>query len=104
MIPRKAKRDANEPEIIAALRRVGASVQPVSIPNVPDLLVGFRGRNYLLEIKTAKGKEERGQSEWALLWEGHRAVVRTVDDALIAIGVLKPDASETLNALRGFNL
>jgi hypothetical protein len=88
MIPRKAKRDANEGEIITALRRVGASVQPLSIPNVPDMIVGFRGRNFLLEVKTAKGREETGQVEWAQLWSGQRAVVRTVGEAFAAIGLM----------------
>jgi hypothetical protein len=88
MIPRNGKRDANEQMIVAALQRVGASVEPISIRNVPDLLVGFRGRNYLLEIKTASGAETPGQKLWAQLWMGQRAVVRTVDEALVAIGAI----------------
>jgi hypothetical protein len=53
---RNAKRDANEPAIIAALKRVGAKVYPVSGEGLPDTTVLFRGVVYLIEIKTDKGK------------------------------------------------
>jgi hypothetical protein len=45
--------DANQAEIVAALRKVGASV--VSLARIgegcPDLLVGYRGRTLLIEVK-----------------------------------------------------
>jgi hypothetical protein len=50
-------------------------------------LCGFRGVNILLEIKDAKGEETDDQKQWAALWQGQRAVVRSVDEALAAIGV-----------------
>ena len=50
---RAAKIDANQTEIVKALRQVGASVQSLASTGkgCPDLLVGFRGVNWLLEIK-----------------------------------------------------
>lgn len=84
---RNPKRDGNESEIVKALRRVGASVQPLSAKGCPDILCGFRGVNILLEIKDAKGEETDDQKQWAALWQGQRAVVRSVDEALAAIGV-----------------
>ncbi len=85
-----AKRiDTNHVEIVIALRRVGASVLSLHTlgKGAPDLLVGFRGYNYLLEIKTVSGKLEEGQVDWHNLWRGQRPqTVHTVDQALAAIG------------------
>lgn len=43
------RRDANEPEIVEALRRCGAGVWRLDTP--ADLLVGFRGRFVTMEVK-----------------------------------------------------
>jgi Holliday junction resolvase len=80
-----AKRsDANQQDIIDALRAIGASV--VSIHRVgggvPDLLVGYQGVNLLLEVKTARGRLNRCEAEWHQEWRGQVAVVRTVDEAI----------------------
>lgn len=90
---RRGKVDANQAEIVAALRGVGASVQslaPVGNGCV-DLLVGFRKANYLLEVKGDKGKLTDEQVEWHRQWQGEAHIVRTVDDALIAIDAMPPD-------------
>ena len=47
---RAARVDANQAEIVAALRQAGASVWIIGIP--VDLLVGFRGMTIAVEIKT----------------------------------------------------
>lgn len=80
------RRDENERGIIDALRAVGATVEQLSGPNVPDLLVGYRGANWLFEVKTAKGKESDGQKSWSLGWMGTVYVVRTPEQALTLIG------------------
>ena len=45
--------DRNQPEIVAALRKAGATV--VSLARIgegcPDLLVGYRGKTLLIEVK-----------------------------------------------------
>lgn len=87
-IPKRARRDENEPEIILALRRAGASVERISMRGVPDLLVGFRGVNYLMEVKTAKGRLDDEQITWHDNWYGQNTIVRTVDDALRIIGAI----------------
>ena len=50
---RAARIDRNQPEIVEALRKLGASVQPLHTvhDSVPDLLIGYQGRNFLLEVK-----------------------------------------------------
>ena len=96
------KRDGNEREIVAALRAAGASVSHLSDAGVPDLLVGYLGETYLLEVKeTGQGQNKRramggegdltpSQVKWWSTWIGRPAVVvRTVDEALAAIGARK---------------
>lgn len=83
---RAAKRDGNEREIIEALRAAGASVQALSIRGCADLLVGIDGGNYLLEIKVAKGKLTPDEIDWHTSWNGQVTIVRSVEDALAAIG------------------
>lgn len=81
-----AKRDANEAAIVAALTDLGAVVIPLSIKGVPDLLVGWRGENFLLEVKAAKGELTTDQHSFFARWRGDAEIVRSVDDALKAIG------------------
>ena len=80
-----AKRDENEQEIVDALRAVGASV--LLIDDI-DLIVGFRGVNYLLEVKTATGKLNKKQEKFFRGWVGQVNIVRTVDQALGLIGAI----------------
>jgi hypothetical protein len=92
---RAAKVDANQPEIVAALRKVGADVTSLAAvgEGVPDLLVGFRGATVLIEVKDgSKPPSARqltaDQIEWHAAWRGGRCVVvSSVTEALAAIGV-----------------
>lgn len=77
--------DANHVEICDGLRAVGATVSEKS---PLDALVGFRGRNYLLEIKTARGNLRASQRAFLAAWKGQSKVVRSLDDALKAIGAI----------------
>lgn len=87
---RAARTDANHTIIVNALRQVGASVQDLA--NVgkgcPDLIVGYRGNNYLIEVKMNRGKATLAQLEWHGAWRGQVAVVRSVDEALRLIGAI----------------
>ena len=77
-----AKTDANQPDIIAALETIGATVQPLRDgEGTPDLLVGFRGNNFLLEVKTDDGTLNRKQEKWHRTWRGRVAVVRSPEEA-----------------------
>jgi hypothetical protein len=84
--------DENQPEIVAALRKIGASVQPLHAvgSGCPDILVGWRGMNTILEIKDgAKPPSARkltpDQVEWHANWRGQVAVVETVEEAIAAV-------------------
>jgi hypothetical protein len=76
--------DANHHAIRDGLKARGASTYS---GGPLDLIVGFRGRTFLLEVKTAKGKIRPSQEAFLRAWSGHAAVVRTLDEALIAIGI-----------------
>lgn len=93
---RAAKVDANQADIVAALRMAGATVQPLHAvgKGCPDLLVGYQRVNYLLEVKDGSKvpsaqKLTDDQVEWHELWRGHAAVVNDVKSALTAIGALR---------------
>jgi len=89
---RAAKVDINQKEIVAYLRKIGASVAVMSAvgQGFPDLVVGWRGRNYMIEVKQAKGKLTEDQYTFAGHWKGQIAVVRCVNDACDLLGINRP--------------
>lgn len=85
MARRAARIDKNQPKIVKALRNYGATVTSLASvgDGVPDLLVGFRGDNYLLEVKNGEdAKLTPAQVVWHRDWKGRVHVVRTVQEAL----------------------
>jgi hypothetical protein len=86
---RLARRDENEPDIVKALRAFGASVEFIGRKGVPDLLVGFKGEDFKLEVKMP-GKPLRDEQEvWHSTWRGRKpVVVENPEQALRAIGAL----------------
>ena len=90
-----ARTDANQNEIVQALRRVGASIAITSSmgKGFVDLVAGYRGVNYLIEIKDgSKPPSARrltpDEQEFHDLWRGAVIVVNDVDEALKAIGAI----------------
>jgi Holliday junction resolvase len=91
---RWAKQDHNAVEIAAVLRNAGAIVRFIEGSHgqagIPDLLVGFRGVTYLLEVKVAKGRLSKVQEEFHASWRGGPiVVVRSPLEALGAIGLFE---------------
>ena len=89
---RAAKIDANQNEIVDALRKAGCSVQILSSvgKGCPDILVGRGGRNYLLEIKDGNKQKSAqkltpDQVEWHDKWNGSVFVVNSIESALEAV-------------------
>jgi hypothetical protein len=81
---RAAKVDANQSDIVDALRSVGAKVQPLHQVGggVPDLLVGINGRLMLIEVKDGSRppsdrKLTPDQVKWHAEWTGHPVYVIT---------------------------
>lgn len=86
--------DANQTDIVDALRAVGASVQSLASVGggCPDILVGHQKANYCLEIKDpAQPPSKRlltpDEMWWHAAWAGHVTTVHNVEEALRAIGV-----------------
>lgn len=92
--------DTTQAPIVAALRKVGASVTILSAVGrgCPDLLVGHKGVTYLGECKSPKAiRKTKGdglrdsQRAWLAAWcGGPVAVWETSEDALRTIGFLPP--------------
>jgi hypothetical protein len=84
------KVDANQTEIVDALRRVGATVHSLAPMGggYPDLLVGWRGHTYLMEVKGPAGKLTDQQFMWNERWTGGNVfIVQTPVEALRVLGV-----------------
>lgn len=89
---RAAKVDANQAKIVDALRKAGASVHPMHSvgDGFPDLCVGYRGLNFLMEVKDGSKppsarKLTKDQQEFHALWGGQVAVVLSVEEAINAL-------------------
>lgn len=85
---RRAKVDANHAEIVKALRDAGASVHSLAQlgHGTPDLVVGWRGKNFLFEVKDPKKKPSERQltideRAWHYTWSGQVAVIETAEAA-----------------------
>ncbi len=92
---RNARIDTNQPEIVKALRAIGASVTHTHMigRGFPDIVVGFRGVNTLMEIKDgnkppSKRRLTPDEADWHESWQGYACVVESVDDAYAAIGAI----------------
>lgn len=107
---RRPRVDGNHPEIVRALRQVGATVESLASVGggVPDLLVGFHGLTVLLEVKDGRrppSERKLTEAEKAFLrdWRGGPAlVVGSVEAALAAIGAY-PGTPEVRKAPRNAN-
>ncbi|HEY0916524.1 MAG TPA: hypothetical protein VGE22_16745 [Solimonas sp.] len=97
---RAAKVDRNQPEIVAALRAAGATVQPLHTvgDGCPDLLVGYQRQTALVEVKDGqKPPSARTLTEDQLKWHGAwrggpLAVVSDVEGALRVLAILRAAA------------
>ena len=80
---RAARVDANQADIVAAMRKMGASVQPLHTigKGCPDIMIGYRRRNLLAELK-AGSELTMDQLKWKTEWRGQWAMIRSVDEAI----------------------
>jgi hypothetical protein len=86
----QSKQDANQGEIVEALEKLGCTVLDLSSDGhgCPDILVGFRGMNYLAEIKQPKKQLSLGQRALSLWWRGGKVhVLRTEIDCVMMLGL-----------------
>ena len=84
--------DLNHTEIVACLKQIGCTVVDLSQvgKGCPDILVGYRGKNYLLEIKRNKKQGLRkNQQEFFDKWFGQCCVITDEFEAFKEIGITK---------------
>lgn len=89
-----ARKDANQDEIVKALRAVGVSVAIThQLGNgFPDISVGWKGDTYLFEIKDgdkppSKQKLTPDEVKWHDEWKGSVHIVRSVTEAFEILGI-----------------
>lgn len=90
-----AKVDTNQPMMVMVLRKLGYSVAVTSQlgKGFPDLVVGRRGVNVLVEVKDpdkppSKRKLTADEMEWHDKWKGIVITAQTVDDVVQAFSSL----------------
>ena len=94
------KVDDNQNIIVRYLREVGAYVQSLAgVGNgCPDLLVGFRGKTYLMEIKDGDKTESKQaltpeEIFWHRDWQG--GSLNVVHDELEALRIIGASSSRS---------
>ncbi len=84
---RAAKIDANQPDIVKALRALpGVTVEI----NHDDILVGYQGRTFWYELKESEPTPSKIKPDQYRIWEtwtGHYRIVWTLDQILEDIGL-----------------
>ncbi|KKN74822.1 hypothetical protein LCGC14_0387150 [marine sediment metagenome] len=88
-----ARVDDNQADIVQALEAAGATVLHLHQlgKGAPDILVGFRKVNHLMEIKDGDKSPSRrvltaDELTWHSNWRGDVLIVTSADDALRKIG------------------
>lgn len=91
---RAAKIDGNQQDLFRFMEILGATVTSTApLGNgFPDALIGFRGVNYLAEIKDpaqppSKRKLRPKQIKFHGTWRGHVTILQTTDDCLRMLGL-----------------
>ena len=84
-----ARVDANQTQIVSALRAAGAYVWIIGLP--VDLLVGYKGHTFLVEVKDGSKKRlTKLQADFFENWVGGTlARIDSPEAALRMIGVVK---------------
>ena len=84
-----ARVDKNQEEIVSALRAVGAYVWIIGLP--VDLLIGYKGHTFLVEVKNGPRKRLTAlQEDFFKNWSGSTlARIDGPEAALRMIGVIK---------------
>lgn len=85
---RAARTDHNQHELVEALKKIGAKCYFIGKP--VDLLVGFRGRNSLLEVKRPDKRGQpsaitQAQRNFIETWPGDVHIVYSIEEAVSAI-------------------
>lgn len=91
----RAKRvDDNQKEIVRQLRQLGISVRHLHTigQGCPDLLLGYRRMNFLIELKDYKKKKSQkkltgDEEEFFKTWRGQVNKCETLEDIMKVVGL-----------------
>lgn len=85
----RARLDANQNKIVEQLRSIGVTVQSLASigKGCPDLLLGFKGKNYLVELKDGEKTESKkrltpDEKQWIEKWRGQVNKCENIDEIL----------------------
>ena len=75
------RKDSTHKPIVEAVEKIGATVLDLSGigGGCPDILVGYRGKNFLFELKSPGNQPKKNQEKWALAWKGDTYVAVNPD-------------------------
>lgn len=88
--------DANQTEIVTGLRKSNLAISVAITSGLGggfgDIVVGFRGKNYIIEIKDgskppSKRKLTKAEKDFHDGWRGQVDVAKSLDDVLAIVGV-----------------
>ena len=106
MTRRAARIDGNHTAIVDALRAVGCSVQSLAKigEGCPDLLVGYRNANIVIEVKDGSlppsaQKLTPAQKTWHAGWKGRAHLVRNVEEALLVVGATARNRARVMDEM-----
>src|SRR5687768_14880854 len=87
------RKDGNQQVIVEALQKIGVKVCVLGGKGIPDLLVGYRQKLSLFELKDGSRKPSQrrlreGQQRFADEWQDYPVFkVETLKDAFDALGI-----------------
>lgn len=87
---RAKKVDANQKELVKQIRQIpGATVAHLHMvgQGLPDIIIGFRGKNFFCEIKDGKKsksqkKLSKPEEKFHEKWTGQITIIETINDVL----------------------
>jgi hypothetical protein len=89
---RASKVDDNQAAVVAALRKIGCSVQSLAAvgSGCVDLLVGFAGDEWLIEVKDGSKppsarKLTPDEATWHSQWQGRVYIVESAEQAIAIV-------------------
>ncbi len=89
---RRARIDENQTDIVDGLRKIGATVLDLSGvgDGCPDLVVGYRGVNFLFEVKDGSKPPSRQKltaDQWQVFqnWKGRIEMVNSLSMAVAVV-------------------
>lgn len=85
------KVDQNQADIVATFMKYGATVQKLDGVGggCPDLLIGYLGKNILVEVKMPNGTLTDAQWKWHDNWEGECYIAEYTTDVKDILSGLK---------------